>query len=103
MHDWLTALIYTESSLKIQNASSDSLSTTALGILTGILIFIVAGALAAYWAGKTQRDMEEKKPRVAFARRWNRKLIPPLWSANSNRTSARLVDGRIIPSMPSRS
>ncbi len=39
---------------------------TALGILTGILIFIAAGLLANYWMGKMRRDIEEKKPRVAW-------------------------------------
>jgi len=39
---------------------------TALGILTGILIFIAAGLLATYWVGKMQRDMEDKKPRLAL-------------------------------------
>ena len=36
---------------------------TALGILTGILIFIAAGLLATYWIGKMRRDMDDKKPR----------------------------------------
>jgi uncharacterized SAM-binding protein YcdF (DUF218 family) len=39
---------------------------TALGILTGILIFIAAGLLATYWIGKMRRDMEYKKPRIAW-------------------------------------
>ena len=39
---------------------------TALGILTGILIFIAAGILANYWIGKMRRDMEDKKPRIAW-------------------------------------
>jgi hypothetical protein len=39
---------------------------TALGILTGILIFIAAGILATYWLGKMRRDMDDKKPRVAW-------------------------------------
>jgi hypothetical protein len=38
---------------------------TALGILTGILIFIAAGLLATYWIGKMRRDMEDKRPRLA--------------------------------------
>ncbi len=38
----------------------------ALGILTGILIFIAAGILANYWMGKMRRDMEDKKPRTAW-------------------------------------
>ncbi len=38
---------------------------TALGILTGILIFIAAGLLATYWVGKMRREMEDKKPRLA--------------------------------------
>jgi hypothetical protein len=39
---------------------------TALGILTGILIFIAAGILANYWLGKMRREMEDKKPRIAW-------------------------------------
>ena len=39
---------------------------TALGILTGILIFIAAGILATYWLGKMRRDMDYKKPRFAW-------------------------------------
>ncbi|MDP9114020.1 MAG: hypothetical protein M3O20_10085 [Acidobacteriota bacterium] len=39
---------------------------TALEILTGILIFIAAGILAHYWAGKMRREMEDKKPRLAY-------------------------------------
>ena len=39
---------------------------TALGILTGILIFIAAGVLAHYWIGRMRREMEEKKPRIAW-------------------------------------
>jgi len=38
---------------------------TALGILTGILIFIAAGLLATYWIGKMHRDMDDRKPHVA--------------------------------------
>ena len=38
---------------------------TALGILTGILIFIAAGLLAAYWIGKMRREMDDKRPRLA--------------------------------------
>ena len=38
---------------------------TALGILTGILIFIAAGLLATYWIGKMRREMDDKKPRQA--------------------------------------
>ena len=39
---------------------------TALGILTGILIFIAAGLLATYWVGKMRREMDVKKPRIAW-------------------------------------
>jgi hypothetical protein len=42
------------------------MSKVALGILTGILIFIAAGILATYWVGKMRRDMEQKKPRLAY-------------------------------------
>ena len=42
------------------------MSKTVLGILIGILIFVAAGILATYWVGKMRRDMEEKKPRVAW-------------------------------------
>ena len=38
----------------------------ALGILTGILIFIAAGILATYWVGKMRREMEQKRPQVAM-------------------------------------
>jgi uncharacterized SAM-binding protein YcdF (DUF218 family) len=41
------------------------MAKVALGILTGILIFIAAGILATYWVGKMRRDMEEKRPRTA--------------------------------------
>jgi hypothetical protein len=44
------------------------MSKTVVGILTGILIFVAAGILAAYWVGKMRREMEEKKPRVAESR-----------------------------------
>ena len=40
---------------------------TALGILTGILIFIAAGLLANYWIGKMRREMDDKKPRLAHS------------------------------------
>ena len=39
---------------------------TALGILTGILIFIAAGILATYWIGKMRREMDYRKPRMAW-------------------------------------
>jgi len=39
----------------------------ALGILTGILIFIAAGILATYWVGKMRREMEQKRPQVALS------------------------------------
>jgi hypothetical protein len=42
------------------------MSKTVLGILIGILIFIAAGILANYWIGKMRRDMEDKKPRIAW-------------------------------------
>ena len=42
------------------------MSKVVLGILTGILIFIAAGILAAYWVGKMRRDMEQRKPQVAL-------------------------------------
>jgi hypothetical protein len=38
----------------------------ALGILTGILIFIAAGILATYWVEKMRREMEQKRPQVAM-------------------------------------
>jgi hypothetical protein len=38
----------------------------ALGILTGILIFIAAGVLATYWVEKMRREMEQKRPRVVM-------------------------------------
>lgn len=41
------------------------MSKVVLGILTGILIFIAAGILAANWVGKMRRDMEQRKPQVA--------------------------------------
>ena len=40
----------------------------ALGILTGILIFIAAGLLATYWVEKMRREMEHKRPQVAMTR-----------------------------------
>jgi H+/gluconate symporter-like permease len=55
------------------------MSKTVLGILIGILIFIAAGFLAAYWVGKMRRDMEERKLRVAEAteaQRSSRRSIP---------------------------
>lgn len=42
------------------------MSKTVLGILIGILIFVAAGILATYWVGKMRRDMEDKKPRIAW-------------------------------------
>lgn len=42
------------------------MSKTVLGILIGILIFVAAGILAAYWIGKMRRDMEDKKPRIGW-------------------------------------
>jgi hypothetical protein len=41
------------------------MAKTALGILTGILIFIAAGILATYWIGKMRLEREQKKPRLA--------------------------------------
>ena len=42
------------------------MSKTVLGILIGILIFVAAGILATYWVAKMRRDMEAKKPRIAW-------------------------------------
>jgi hypothetical protein len=41
------------------------MAKTALGILTGILIFIAAGILAMYWIGIMRVEKEQKKPRLA--------------------------------------
>jgi len=41
------------------------MAKTALGILTGIMIFIAAGILATYWIGKMRVEREQKKPRLA--------------------------------------
>ena len=49
---------------------------TALGILTGILIFIAAGLLATYWIGKMRREMEDKKPRIAWRLPQSRFEVP---------------------------
>jgi NhaP-type Na+/H+ or K+/H+ antiporter len=43
-----------------------AVSKVVLGILTGIIIFIAAGLLAAYWVAKMRREMEQKRPRVAM-------------------------------------
>jgi hypothetical protein len=38
----------------------------ALGILAGILIFIAAGCLAAFWIAKMRQEREQRKPRIAY-------------------------------------
>ena len=44
------------------------MSKTALGIITGILIFIASGCLALLWAEKIMRDLEARKSQVATNR-----------------------------------
>ena len=39
----------------------------ALGILTGILIFIAAGILATYWLENMRREKEQKRPQLAMS------------------------------------
>ena len=38
----------------------------ALGILVGILIFIAAGCLAAFWIAKVRNEREQRKTRIAY-------------------------------------
>jgi len=52
------------------------MAKTALGILAGILIFIAAGILAAYWIGKMRVEREQKKPRLAKMIRDNEQAPP---------------------------
>ncbi len=41
------------------------MSKNALGIITGVLIFIASGCLALLWAEKLRRDYEARQPQVA--------------------------------------
>jgi hypothetical protein len=49
----------------------------ALGILTGILIFIAAGLLATFWLAKMRREMEQKRPQVAITHKAGRLRFRP--------------------------
>jgi hypothetical protein len=50
----------------------------ALGILTGILIFIASGLLATYWVEKMRLEMEQKRPQVAMTvKRGDQACGPP--------------------------
>jgi hypothetical protein len=44
------------------------MSKVAIGILIGILIFIVAGIMGKFWLDKMRRDIDLRKPKVAQAR-----------------------------------
>jgi len=69
----------------------------ALGILTGILIFIAAGILATYWLENMRREKEQKRPQLAMiaGRQPSQLFDVPLQSISVRRNGRRM--GSLIP------